>query len=1015
MTFVRGTYSCNNFAVPVMFHAQFCRRWRHIRVQWLRFIRVACVVTVLCPFVSLAATPASVFSSKLWQTEDGLPQNAVRAICQTPDGYLWVGTDEGVVRFDGIHFVPLKSSEHPQLEQARITALAATRDGGLCIGTEGDGFFLYLNGVFQSLTATNGLPGNTVRSLLAAKSGKTWIGTDNGLIAVHSNGIQTVGMNAGRDLSAVRALYEKKNGMLLVGAASGLCGVDANLIPHSDTSPAATFTNSIRAIHHDESGMFWLGTPEGLFQQTTNRAQLWRRLAGLPGPLITSLCPSRSGDLWVGTFGGLVRLVNGRPVAWRRDGKSLNEPVNVVFEDQEGNIWVGAKNGLHRLVPERFESVTADSGLSGNNVVSVCEDSAGALWASIWGAGLNRIAGGKISAIRATNGLSHDSVLSLGTGRDGRLWVGFDFGGGLNRISRYLTNDFRRVSDAIPTAARVIVEDRQGALWVGTSRGAIRMGDEGFTTYSKSNGLAGDTVMDICETRTGALWFATDGGLSRLADGRFDTFTKANGLSDNSVMALHEDAEGSLWIGTKNGGLNRLRAGSFSSCTVAQGLFSDEVFEIIEDDFGFLWMTCRRGLFRIAKSEFDALDRGELAQINCAMFNREDGLATAQFNGVAKPSGLKSRDGRLWFATIRGMLAVKAGLGINQHPPMAAIETVFASRLQLREPLEQGNPNDSLAVPAARRELEIHFTGLSLRAPERNLFRYRLDGVDSEWIDAGRRRFANYPDLKPGDYTFRVKAANNDGVWGATEARLQFNVQPHFWETWVFKALIAFGAAGLLLALFRIRIARLREIERLRIRIASDLHDDVGSRLTRVAMVTELMQRETPPADPNKPHLETVSGTVREITRAMDEIVWTINPRNDALDNLASYTYQYAEEYFRGSGIRCRLDFPVEIPDQNISTEDRHNLFMAFKESLNNVLKHSKASEVCVALSVENGQIIFVISDNGQGMNLAEKTHDGDGLTNIRERLRQIGGSSSIQSTPGQGTIVTLRTRPRNS
>lgn len=963
---------------------------------------------------SVAGSGPVTFKLRQWQTDDGLPQNSVRAICQAPDGYLWVGTDEGVVRFDGITFVPLESESFPQLRQLRITALVADRAGGLWIGTEADGLFVLKSGGLSRCTSSNGLPVGPVRSLLVTRNQELWIGTDSGL-ASPGKCTDASGKWVAVSVPPVRALLEDRDGRLQIGTTRGLLEFDPNLrTVLTNRSPAAV-SGSTRALLRGEDERLWVATSDGLFASRTNQSPQWPRVAGLPSAIVTSLCSGGAGELWVGSFGGLTLLFEGKVTNWQELGKTFDDPVNTLFRDREGNLWVGAKSGLYRLTPSQFHHLTSDQGLPGNNVVSVCEDASGALWAAIWGTGLTRIQGGNFLTLRATNGLTHESVLALHPGRDGFLWVGFDFGGGLNRITRGLTNNYPRSGNSVPAAVRVIHQDRENALWVGTSRGLFRFEGESVTAFTATNGLAGNTVMALCETRTGALWIGTDGGLNRWAEGRFDSFKRSAGLSHETILALHEDSEGVLWIGTKAGGLNRLQGGVFTSYSTAQGLFSDEVFEIVEDDFGYLWMSCRRGLFRVAKADFAALDRGDLKQLNCVSYGREDGLATAQFNGVAKPAGWKARDGQLWFPTIRGVVAVEARILPNQQPPLVAIEQVLANRLVLRPALSISNPPPVLQVPPGARELELHYSALSLQAPERNRFRHRLEGVDSDWVDAGRRRVANYYALRPGDYRFRVQACNNDGIWSSGEASLEIRVAPHFWETWVFKALIAAGAVGLLVAFYRARLGRLREIERLRIRIASDLHDDVGSRLTKVAMVTEAVEREIASDDAIKPMIQSIARTVREITRAMDEIVWTINPRNDALDNLASYTYQYAEEYFRGTRVRCRLDFPVELPNHTISTEERHNLFMAFKECLNNVLKHARASEVRVTLSLTADQLTFVIADNGVGLPDDPKSPAGEGLANMRERLAQIGGRMEIRSDPGEGTVVRLQAPVRRA
>jgi signal transduction histidine kinase len=297
--------------------------------------------------------------------------------------------------------------------------------------------------------------------------------------------------------------------------------------------------------------------------------------------------------------------------------------------------------------------------------------------------------------------------------------------------------------------------------------------------------------------------------------------------------------------------------------------------------------------------------------------------------------------------------------------------------------------------------------------PEKNRFKYKLEGIDSDWIDAGNRREVHYNNLGHGTYQFRVIASNNDGVWNEVGASASLVFLPHFWQTWIFKVSVL-GLFGLLLtAGYRFRVARLREIERLRIQIATDLHDDVGARLTKVAMVTEFVDRETTADNRSKPHIQNIARTTREVIQAMDEIVWTINPKNDTLDNLANYIFQYAQDYFQNTGVRCRMDLPARLPDYPLPTEERHNLFMAVKEALNNVLKHAGATEVRIGLAVEDSRLSISIMDNGRGFAANQVNGGGNGLSNMKQRLQRIGGTMVLESEPGRGTRIRMEADTR--
>jgi signal transduction histidine kinase len=638
--------------------------------------------------------------------------------------------------------------------------------------------------------------------------------------------------------------------------------------------------------------------------------------------------------------------------------------------------------------------------------MSVCEDEAGTVWLGIWGGGLNGLRDGNIISFANSNGLPRDSVLALHQGRNKTLWLGMEAGGGLEEFKQGRRCSWPRQNGFITDAIRVIHQDAQGALWVGTSSNLCELHGGKMRTFTAKNGLAGDMVLALCEDASGNLWIGTDGGLSCWRDGRFTNFTVHDGLSHDSVDALYEDRDHTLWIGTRGGGLNRFKDGRFTAYTTRQGLFSDEIYEILEDDFGYFWMSCRRGIFRVARKELDELDRGTIKFVTGTAFNKADGLLSVQCNGVAKPGGWKGRDGRLWFPTIRGVVAVDSRIKTNDKPPPVAVEQIMADRKVIPHGVSAGS--GVWRVPPGRGDLEIHYTALSLQAPEKNRFKYILEGAEATWNDVGPLRTARYNHLLPGSYQFHVSACNNDGVWNESGATVALLLLPHFWQTWWFRPSLLAAGAALLTLLYQMRVARLRELERLRVEIAANLHDDVGARLTKVAMITELVDHETSPRERSKPHIQALARTTREVIRAMDEIVWTINPKNDTLENLANYIFQHAQEYFQNTDVRCRLDMPAQLPDWPISTEMRHNLFMAVKEALNNVLKHAAANEVRITLAVTPSHLTLTIVDNGRGFIPEQARPGGNGLRNMKCRLEKLGGRLTLESTPGAGTTIRM-------
>jgi len=992
-----------------------------LMVQWFNRrgrLFVACGLLCLSGWTwrVAGATNLSIrYNVRGWQTDEGLPHNSVNAVAQTPDGYLWVGTREGLARFDGVRFTVLDEKVSPFLKQIWVSALLVTRDGSLWIGTENHGVARLKDGVFTHFLNSQGLPGKLIQCLMQTRDGVLWVGGDGGLSRFEEGRFVPFGETETFRNNSVKRLYEDSDGILRVATVTGLVSIDSGGVVSTNNFGLGPVPGVWKTVCGDRQGRLWLGATDGLTSFSNGKRGDYSANKPLQERITTTIYEDSLGQLWVGTYGGLTRRLDGTLTPWALNKFAVGDVITTIFEDREHNIWVGGGDGLFRLSPARFTSLTMQDGLNCNNVMSVREDQSGSMWFGTWGGGVNRLQGGVLSAITTTNGLTHDTVLSLCETSDRRLLVGMDHVGVLNRLLPGLTNDYPHSPERISAAVRVIHEDRRGALWTGTSRGLNLLFNGKLETFTTNNGLPGLVVMAICAGEGEDVWIGTDGGLARWRDGTFTSFTTRNGLSDDFVNALHMDAGNTLWIGTRIGGLNRLRAGTFTAYTAAQGLFSDEIYEIVEDDFGYFWMSCRQGIFRVNRKSFEDLDRGVIQMLTYESFTRADGLPTVQCNGVSKPAGWKSRDGQIWFPTIRGVVAVQPRVRINTQEPPVWIEEVHSGRQLVRAFALTNSPDARVTIPPGAGDVQIHFTALSYQVIEKVRFRYRIEEMSREWTEGGTARSVTFHSLAPGTYHFAVLACNNDGVWNESGARLEIELLPHYWQAWWFKGSLALLVLLVLVGFYRARVRRLRDIDRLRIRIASDLHDDVGSRLTRVAMVTELADREFAPGERAKTHIHNIASTVREITRAMDEIVWTINPRNDTLDNLANYIFQHAQEYFQGSGIRCRLTVPVELPDHPISTEERHNIFMAVKEAFNNVLKHSTATEVRVALTVSGASLTIVITDNGCGFVSVGATPSGNGLFNMRERLRQIGGRTSIESRAGLGTTVTFETRAKQT
>ena len=975
-----------------------------------------------------AGTPQYVATS--WDNDSGLPQNSVQALVQTHDGYLWVGTQFGLARFDGVRFTVFDTNNVPELKGRNISALTETRDGALWIGTFDAGLTRYKDGKFRHYGGADGLPNNYIKVIFETSDGTLWVSTLAGLFRLEDDKFYPFGSaEAFNGSNTVRAMMEDREGNLWIGTAVSLVRChDTEIITNYTPKGAGLPISSLRALAEDANGDIWAGGSGGLARLHDGKFVNYSKKHGLSDNNTTALFTDTHSNLWVGTYGGLNRLIGTKFVNERTPDGMAYDMINAIIEDREGNVWVGAKDGLYRVTLKQFVTYTQQQGLSHNNVISAMQDASGIIWVGTWGGGLNQFHDGKFKGF-AKPGMPTELVLGLLKDRDGDIWFGTDFDAGL---FRFRTNQFTRFGHGEGiggSAIRVVFEDSGGTFWLGTSGGLFSCGGRNFKRFTKFKGLSGQIIRDICEDRDGSLWVATDGGLARLKNKKVQNFTTPDGLGSNFIIALYRDRENVLWIGTRGGGLNCYREGKFFSYTTKDGLFNDDVFGVLEDDFGYFWMTCRRGIFRVRKQDLFDYDKHLIPSIMSVSFGKADGMASTECNSIAKPSCFKAIDGKLWFATAKGLVMTDPTLGVRANtniPPILIEEILFDKRkIDMTNAITHLSPG--------RGELEVHYTALSLSAAEKNAFRYRLEGFDNEWKEVGTRRVAYYNNIGPGSYTFHVVGCNNDGVWNNKGASISFIIAPHFWQTWWFAAVMgcigiaSFAGVARVVTSKRLRrrlekLEQQHAIEKERMRIAKDMHDEIGAKLTKISFLSEVTKRNLNNPTEAAQQIDNVSTSAREVLLALDEIVWAVNPKNDMLDNFATYLCRYVSEFFANTSVLAELEIPSILPPATLSTEVRHNLVLAIKETLNNVLKHANAQRVRVELIVGSAEVQIVVQDDGRGFDLEQTRNPlnrnvrvGNGLTNIQQRLEQSGGNVKIDTKPGKGTRVTFTVQiPQN-
>jgi ligand-binding sensor domain-containing protein/signal transduction histidine kinase len=937
----------------------------------------------------------SQYGHDVWQVEDGLPQNTVKVIRQTRDGYLWLGTEEGLVRFDGVRFAVFDSTSVPEMRISFVTSLLEDAAGTLWIGTNGGGLLSYRGGRFAAYGLAD-KPALQVSALASAGPEGPWLAAgDVGLLQMKAGTLVRRPGNDRLPLSEVFVLHRDRQGTLWIGTRSnGLVSIrDGEARQYTVRNGLSD--DHVWALADGADGSVWVGTDKGLSHLAHDGAITNTIL----DESVRAILEDRHGNLWVGSNDrGLRRLRDGQ---WLRFGTAdglSNDTVWALYEDREGSLWVGTNGGgLNRFRDGALTAIGTQEGLSSELIRSVYQHPDGALWIGTKGGGANRIKDGKITVLTPGSGLSEDTVVSFSADRDGALWLG-TVRGGLNRWKDGKVTVYRKADGLPDDSVFALLGRADGSLWIGHRGGGLsRLLDGKFTHYGEPEGLHNPYVWTIVEGKDGTLWIGASGGLYAHDAGGIRLV-----IPDISPHAIHVDAEGVVWAGTTTDGLYRYKDGRPTAFTVRQGLFDNRVSGILEDAHGNLWMSCNKGIFSVSKRQLADVAEGRMPTVVSVPYDTADGMRSRE---CGYGSSWKTTDGRLCFPTIRGVVIVDPeNLQKNALPPPVVIEEVVGNGRSLS--VEPGRP---LELPPGEGRLHFRYTALSLRAPKKVRFAYRLDGLEDNWVEAGPTREATYANLRPSRYTFRVRACNNDGVWNESGASVRLHLQPHFYQTGWFYGLCVAGIAFAGWQGHRFRLRRVIEMERVRTRIASDLHDDVGSGLSQIALLTGVARTQLDQDGARaSDSLTQIAGTAEGLVDSMSDIVWAMNPGKDHMEDLVHRMRRFASDVLGARDIA--LDFRVDglQPALAVTPDFRRHVYLIFKESVNNAAKHSGCGRVAVALTVMDHHLRLEIKDDGKGFASAP-SGDGYGLETLTRRARDLGGWLTIASRPDEGTAVTAQ------
>ena len=958
---------------------------------------IAAALWLACAGSTYALDPHRSFtqySRRLWTQEQGLPQDNVRAIAQTPDGYLWLGTDEGLARWDGYEFTVFDKAGG-SLPANSIEALAAAPDGSLWIGTS-DGLARMRGGSFRTYTTADGLADNRVSKLFIDRSGVVWALAGASLSRFENGRFAAIQSNPSGDARV--ACEDRKGGLLVAGFAglARLAGGKTTQILSGSAMGGSVMTSMIL----DRPGNIWIGGSQGLVEVTAEGAlRRYGTREGLPNPFVRALLEDRDGNIWAGGDGGLVRIENGRIEA---PGKREGDIVSSLFEDREGNLWIGSSHGLTQLRDDLFTNYGLSEGMPSDQPNTVYQDGAGRIWVGFHDAGLMQISP-ETKLFGVNDGLPPTEVFSIRETGAGGLLVSTRLG-----LFRETGGRFERVAH-VDALGRIAVfdalEDSAGTTWIASADGLTESRGGRERRLIDGGPLFDQAMVTLLETRDGALWAGTYGrGLWRLKGGEKRLFTSADGLANDDIRDLYEDADGTLWIGTFGGGLSSYRDGQFRKFTSRDGLLSDNVAGVFgEGDW--LWLSTTRGLCRVSRRQLnDYAGRGS-GPLTPENYDMNDGLRSAQCASYPLAAGgIRAADGRLWFVTSRGLAVLNPSARKLKPPaPIPHVVSVMADGRYV-----------SLSGPAklapGNGRVQIRYTGVYLSAPERVAYSYKLEGLDVDWVPARNRRLINYNSLNHGRYRFDVRAQAPGGA--VAETSFAFEMLPHYYETLWFRFVFVAVLIAAVWGAYRLRLRRIGDRFALvlgeRARLAREIHDTLAQGFVGISSQLDAVAMCVPEDDSAaRRYLDLARRMARHsLTEARRSVM---DLRAAALENqdLRAALESGARSWAAGTGVA--IEVSASGLQKPLPGETEQHLLRIAQEAVTNALKHSGASKIRIELAAAQKSVRLRILDNGAGFEqqgVFSSLGGHFGLLGMRERAERLGGEMRLSSRPGAGTEV---------
>jgi ligand-binding sensor domain-containing protein len=957
---------------------------------------VAALLLAASPLYALDSSKTlTQYAHRIWGQEEGLQQPTIFSILQDHQGFLWLGTQDSLIRFDGMHFREFEGAAKAGIQRTLIRSLAEDTHGDLWVASLGAGAMqIGKGGAVRRYTMKEGMPADDAFCVVSDVSGATWVCTNRGLVNIDNNGKLRVYSTAdGLPTNQVRDTCVAADGTRWVaGLDFGLSYWDGSRFQSSGVLPRNEIATVLEC---SKEGSVWVGTAHGALEITGSESRRLTTHDGLPDNEVLSLIEGPDSTIWIGTNDGISRYRNNEVSVYRtRDGLS-HSVVLSLFIDHEGSLWAGTKDGLDQFTDGKVTPYSSNEGMLSNDAGPVLEDNAGRLWVGTLGHGLSVFDGHRFQALTGKDGLLGNSILSLQLDPSGDLWVGSDRG--LNRLRNgKVISSFTERNGLSGAEVRALAVDSQGVLWAGTGHGLDRLDGDRFrrAAVASSGG-----IVALNAGRTVRLFISTDSaGFSYLKDDK--EFTYSLDVTHPVVCSYIDVNRREAWLGTNGSGLLHWKNGAFTRLRIKDGLFDNRIYSILRDGSGDFWMASSKGIFRVSEQEIDDFSSGKSRYVTSIPFST--GQLRFECQSGVQPAACRTHDGRMWFSTTNGLVVLDPRhLAGNTTPPPAQITSIIVNGWRM-------DALQGLHLQPGERNLEVRYAGLSFISPEKVTFRYTLDGFDKTWTDAGSRREAFFTNLPPGHFRFRVTARNTDGVWSTNAAELNFTVDPRLYQrAWFFPALCLL-LAGLTIAFVRLRIARLKHgfnmVLAERNRIARELHDTLLQGLSGITMQLQALWTRLPVSRERAFLGEIIEDAARCSSEARQSL-WGLRQGGGTIQFSGKL-----EKLVRLAVAKSTLTPVLRVTPVSLSAspEVEYQLSRILQEAINNVLKHANAQRVDIEIEQAAGQIAMLIKDDGNGFEPEHKRLGHFGIVGMFERAKEIGAKISIDSRPGHGTIVSV-------